>query len=176
MDFWKRRPVIQAGTSSRRIAAASRPRLAAQRGQVLPLGGLLDVEVPLVDPLPFREALPGLGQRAGSLVRGLFRRAGDLDLQVRLARDDPGYRQRQPPRRAEGADLAVREALRVERGAGGGGQVLEGARDEARGDLLGADLQQQVHRLRHGYFTTMKGVRSATGVSSGKPRLSRSAR
>ena len=54
--------------------------------------------------------------------------------------------------------FAVGEPLRREGGAGGGGEVLEGARDEAGGDLLGADFEEEVLVVRHGAPPGLAGL------------------
>ncbi len=120
--------------------------LAARADEVLALGRLHAAEIGDRAAHLGREGLGGLGRRA-VLEGGLDRRPRDLFFEVGLAErellDDEG----QPPGRAVGVDGPVGEPELGEALLGQLGQRAERRFDERGGELLDADLEQQVARF-----------------------------
>ena len=150
------------GTGSRRTARrapcrassrASRPvscrRPTTKRPAFcLPLASFVDDRERVdVDAELVREGLGGLGGLA-VLVRGGLGRTHDLLVEIRLRLADAVDEEREASCRAERADLAVRQAERLELRAGEARQGSERGVDERGGELLGSDLEKE--RLRHG--------------------------
>src|SRR5690606_12896378 len=98
-----------------------------------------------------------LRELAVLVPRHLGLRAGDLLFAILLALGDAFDDDDEAPRRPLGPGLAVREARLVERGRQRGGQVVEGRVEEARGELLGTDLEKQVS---HGHRPQREQLRT----------------
>src|SRR5439155_23856854 len=82
--------------------------------------------------------------RPGRVVCDAHGGALDLLAHVGLASCDAPHMEREPPRRAEGVRIATREPEVLEHGARAALELLERRRDVTRGQLLDADLEQQI--------------------------------
>ena len=114
----------------------------------LPLASLVTTEsASTADAELVREGLGGLRGLA-VLVGGGLGRADDLLVEVGLPVGQVVHEEREPARRAERADVAVRKPKTLELRAGEARQRGERGVDEGGGELLGSDLEKE--RLRHG--------------------------
>ncbi len=106
-----------------------------------------------IDAVLLREADRGLG-RGAIAEGGAGRRADHALAQVGLARRQGRHQERQPARRADDADVAVGQAGRGQRRGHLGRQLGQRTRQHAGRHLLGADLEQQVLGVSHGYASS----------------------
>ncbi len=155
------------------------------------------------DPAPDREVVPLRrrdGQQRGRLHAHLLReaegrlrrlpvgpggrlrgRSQDLLVPVLLPQRDALDQDGDAARRAEGARLAARKAGRLQNGADAGGKVLDRAAQHAGGDLLAADLEQEVGAAHAAPPCSAAAARARNfsrsgGGSRGKPASRRSSR
>jgi hypothetical protein len=118
--------------------------LAARAGEVFPFGRFDRAKLG-----DFAAELAGecLGRTRGfafAIEGGRHGRAGELFGQIGLPLGDAPDEERQPSRRADGPNVAMRDAKLAEALLGQAGQRRESARHEGRGQFLDADLEEQV--------------------------------
>ena len=123
------------------------PLLEPRHREALALRRLGALEPRDVHALALREPERGLGRVPGGVERVRDRRSERLRLRVGLAFRDVPCPHREPPRRTDRLHLAVGEPRGVERLREVPLELLQRRGDEARRDLLRANLEQKVRHV-----------------------------